>query len=51
MGVVAVPPLGLLLIPTQSIPAGKLDIVEDLRLEHVLGDDSNEFQLGAVTIS
>jgi hypothetical protein len=50
MGTVAAPLLGLLLIPTQSIPAGQVDVVEDFRTEHVLGDSSYEFQVGTATI-
>lgn len=50
-GVEAVPPLALLLVPTQSIPAGDVTIDVDARVEHLLGDDSNEYRLMTGTIS
>jgi hypothetical protein len=51
MGVEAAPPAGLLLIPTGGIQNGSLSVIEDDRIEHLLGDDSTEFQLGIATIS
>jgi hypothetical protein len=51
MGVEARPLLGLLLIPTQSIPAGNLTVVEDFRTEHFLHDDFYESELGTATIA
>jgi len=51
MGVEAAPPAGLLLVPTIGIPNGSLSVIEDDRIEHLLGDDSTEFQLGIATIS
>lgn len=51
MGVEAQPQLALLLIPTQSIPAGNVNVVEDNRVERLLLDSSDEFQLGTATIS
>ncbi|TMB97224.1 MAG: hypothetical protein E6J40_08560 [Chloroflexi bacterium] len=50
-GVMAQPPTALLLVPTQSIPAGLVTIVEDVRTEHLLGDDNYEYKLGTATIS
>lgn len=44
--------LGVLLaIPTSGIGAGRLDIREDDRLEHLVGDTSNEYLLATATIS
>jgi hypothetical protein len=51
MGVDAEPPTALLLVPTQSISAGVVDIVEDVRVEHLVGDDSSQYPLGTATIS
>jgi hypothetical protein len=51
MGVAAQPQLALLLIPTDSIPAGTLDVVQDNRTEHLLHDDTYEFELGTATIT
>lgn len=51
MGVEAAPPAGLLLVPTGGIQNGSLSVVEDDRIEHLLGDDSSESQLGVATIS
>jgi hypothetical protein len=50
-GVTAVPPLALLLVSTQSIPAGDIAIDVDVRVEHLFGDDSNEYRLMTATIS
>jgi hypothetical protein len=51
MGVVAEPTLALLLIPAESIPHGNVAVVQDNRTEHLLHDDSYEFQLGTATIA
>jgi hypothetical protein len=50
-GVVALPPLALLLVPTQSIPAGQIDVVQDNWNELLLHDDGYEVQLGTAAIS
>ncbi len=50
-GVEAAPPLALLLVSTQSIPAGDIAVDLDVRGEHVLGDDSNEYRWTTATIS
>lgn len=51
MGVEAAPPAALLVVPTSGIPAGNLNVIEDDRVEHLLGDDSTESELGTATIS
>lgn len=51
MGVEAVPRLALVLIPTQSLPAGPVDVVQDRRTERLLLDDSQEVLLGTATIA
>jgi hypothetical protein len=51
MGVEAQPRLGLLLIPTQSIPPGNVTVVQDFRVEHFLHDDIYESQLGIASIA
>jgi hypothetical protein len=50
-GVYAVAPLLLLLVPTNGIRAGTLTIVEDDRLEHLVGDQSSESPLGRALVS
>jgi hypothetical protein len=50
-GVVALPQLALLLVPTLSIPAGQIDIVQDNWTEHLLHDDGYEVRLGTAGIS
>ena len=50
-GVYAVAPLQLLLVPTSAILPGNLSIVEDDRVEHLLGDQSSESPLGRALIS
>jgi hypothetical protein len=50
-GVQAAPPLALLLVSTQSIPAGDIAVDVDVRVEHLLGDDSNEYRWITATIS
>jgi hypothetical protein len=49
-GVYAVAPLQLLLVPTSGILPGNLSIVEDDRVEHLLGDQSSESPLGRALI-
>lgn len=52
LGVVAEPQLALLLVSTQSIPAGQIDVVQDDRTELLLHDDNGyEVPLGTATIS
>jgi hypothetical protein len=41
----------LLLVPTSSIPAGPVSVIEDCRVEHFGSDQSTESQLGIATIS
>jgi hypothetical protein len=41
----------LLLIPTEAIPAGRLSVVQDDRVEHLFGDQSSEYQIATATIS
>jgi hypothetical protein len=51
MGVAAVPSVSLLVVPTGSMGPGAIQIIEDDRLEHLVGDQSTEFPLAAATIS
>jgi hypothetical protein len=50
-GVVAIPSASLLVVPTGPMSPGLLQIIEDDRLEHLVGDQSTEFQLAIATIS
>jgi hypothetical protein len=50
-GTYAIAPLVLLLVPTNAIPTGTLSIVQDDRLEHLIGDQSAESTLATATIS
>lgn len=50
-GVVALPPAVLVGVPTESFGAGNLKLVEEDRIEHLLGDDTTQTDLGTVTIS
>ena len=50
-GVDAIEPMLLLLVPTNGIPPGTLSIVQDDRVEHLIGDDTYESPLGSATIS
>jgi hypothetical protein len=51
-GVLALPPQGLLLVPTDSLSVGNIRIVEDDRGERRVGSDrSTEFQVATATIS
>jgi hypothetical protein len=50
-GVVAMSFLDLLVVPTDAISPGSLGIIEDDRVEHFIGDYSNEFLLATATIS
>ena len=45
------PWLSLLLVPTSSIPAGQINVIEDDRIEHLVGDQSTEHELGTATIA
>jgi hypothetical protein len=47
----AQPVLSLLLVPTASIPAGPVSVTEEDRIEHLIGDQSTEHQMGTATIS
>jgi hypothetical protein len=50
-GVAAAPSAHLLVVPTGSISPGMVQIVEDDRLEHLLGEHSTVFPLTTATIS
>jgi hypothetical protein len=50
-GVAAVPSASLLVVPTGPMGPGRVQVVEDDRLEHLVGDQSTEFQLATATIS
>jgi hypothetical protein len=50
-GVVAQRFLDLLLVPTDAMSPGSLSIIEDDRVEHFIGDYSNEVVLATATIS
>jgi hypothetical protein len=50
-GVAAIPSLSLLIVPTGSMGSGTIQIIEDDRLEHLVGDQSTEFPLASATIS
>jgi hypothetical protein len=50
-GSVALIPATLLLVPTDSMGPGPIQIVEDDRQEHLVGDRSYESPLGSATIS
>jgi hypothetical protein len=43
--------LSLLLIPTASLPPGPVSVIEDARFEHLIGDQSTEYQRRTATIS
>jgi hypothetical protein len=47
----AEPSLSLLVVSTAPVPAGPVSIIEDARFEHLIGDQSTEYQLGTATIS
>jgi hypothetical protein len=49
-GTVGLAPQTLLVVPTSSIAPGTIQIVEDDRLEHLVGDQSTESTLGTATI-
>ena len=51
MNNVTPPGLFLFLVSSEAITPGEVTIVRDDRVEHLLGDDSHETQLGTVTIS
>src|SRR5260221_844980 len=46
MGAEPRPLATLLLVPTSSIPAGPVSVIEDCRVEHFGSDQSTESQLG-----
>jgi hypothetical protein len=50
-GSVAQIPATLLLVPTDSMGPGPIQIIEDDRQEHLVGDQSSESPLGSATIS
>ena len=50
-GVAAQIPAVLLLVPTSSMGPGPIQIIEDDRQEHLVGDQSAESPLGTATIS
>ncbi len=41
----------LVLVSTDAIPGGRLTVVQDDRIEHLIGDQTTETALGTVTIS
>ncbi len=45
------PWLSLLLVPTASLPAGPVSVIQDDRIEHLIGDQSTEHQMATATIS
>ncbi len=51
MGAEPQPRLTLLLVPTGSIQAGPVAVIQDDRVEHFFRDDSYELQLATATIS
>ncbi len=51
MGVAAVPRAAVLIVSTSAIEPGTIKIVEDNRVEHLFGDQSDEFQIATATIS
>jgi hypothetical protein len=51
MGMGTAPIQSLLAISTEGIGAGPIKVVEDDRLEHLIGDQSTETQLATTTIS
>ena len=50
-GVVMLPSTALVLLPTSAISPGILRVVRDDRIEHLIGDQTTETELGTVTIS
>jgi hypothetical protein len=50
-GAVPRPLWTLLLVPTLSIQAGPVSVIEDYRVEHFFRDQSTESQMGTATIS
>jgi hypothetical protein len=50
MGVRAIAPTALLIVPANGFATGAVTLVEDDRVEHILGDDSTETVLGTVAI-
>ncbi len=50
MGVAAVPRAAVLIVSTSAMGPGQIKIVEDNRVEHLFGDQSDEFQVATATI-
>jgi hypothetical protein len=48
---IAEQPAAILVIPTESFLIGTVNIVEDDRIEHLVGDWSTEHPLATATIS
>lgn len=44
-------PAAIVVIPTESLLTGTVNIVEDDRIEHLVGDSSTEYPLATATIS
>jgi hypothetical protein len=51
MGVFAIPSVNLLVVPTGAMGPGVVQILEDDRIERLVGDLSDEVQLATTTIS
>ena len=50
-GVVAIRETSLIVVPTDAIAPGALRVVQDDRVEHLIGDQTTETDLGTVTIT
>jgi hypothetical protein len=50
-GVVAIRETSLIEVPTDAITPGTLRVVQDDRIEHLIGDQTTETELGTVTIA
>ena len=50
-GVAALARVSLLVVPTVAMGPGAIQVVEDDRIEHLVGDQSTEFQVATATIS
>jgi hypothetical protein len=50
-GVAALPRASLLVVPTVAMGPGAIQIIEDDHVEHLVGDQSTEFQVATATIS
>jgi hypothetical protein len=51
MGVMALQPTEILVVPTDSFLIGTVNVVEDDRIEHLVGDSSTEYSIATATIS